>query len=136
MCELACQIVQKNLEEKQIEEEKAAKAQSWKLPVCYDDDDDEESSNSLEDNIIYELPSYSTVTPSEPVYSLMTSSLLLSSGSEDTIFDPGISNYHFSSFKPDLSHRCGTFKKFNTHRSHLNESPMEILFSTCSPIDQ
>nr|GEY96018.1 hypothetical protein [Tanacetum cinerariifolium] len=27
-----------------------------KLPVCYDDDDDEESSNSLEDNIISELP--------------------------------------------------------------------------------
>nr|GEX92278.1 hypothetical protein [Tanacetum cinerariifolium] len=64
----------------------------------------------------------------------VTSSLLLSSGSEDTIFDIGISNYHFSSFKPDLSHRCGTFKKFNTHRSHLNESPMEILFSTCEGI--
>nr|GEW27285.1 hypothetical protein [Tanacetum cinerariifolium] len=37
-------------EEKRIEEEQAAKAQSWKLPVCYDDDDDEESSNSLNDN--------------------------------------------------------------------------------------
>nr|GEX13232.1 hypothetical protein [Tanacetum cinerariifolium] len=57
MCELACQIVQKNLEEKQIEEEKAAKAQTWKLPVCYDDDDDEEGYNSLNDNIIPELPS-------------------------------------------------------------------------------
>nr|GEZ27176.1 pre-mRNA splicing Prp18-interacting factor [Tanacetum cinerariifolium] len=52
MCELACQIFQKNLEEKQLEEEQAAKAQNWKLPVCYDDDDDEESSNSLADNII------------------------------------------------------------------------------------
>nr|GFC22534.1 hypothetical protein [Tanacetum cinerariifolium] len=70
LCELACQIVQKNLEEKQLEEEQAAKAQSWKLPVCYDDDDDEESSNSLEDNIISELLSYSAVTPSEPVNSL------------------------------------------------------------------
>nr|GFB43901.1 hypothetical protein [Tanacetum cinerariifolium] len=64
----------------------------------------------------------------------VTSSILLSSGSEDTIFDPGI--YHFSSLEPDLSHRCGTFKKFNTRRSHLNESPMEMLFSTCSPMDQ
>nr|GEW93085.1 hypothetical protein [Tanacetum cinerariifolium] len=28
---------------------------------------------------------------------------------------------------PDLiSHRCGTVKKFNTHRSHLNECPMMI----------
>nr|GEZ98064.1 hypothetical protein [Tanacetum cinerariifolium] len=67
MCKLACQFVQKNLEEKQLEEEQAAKAQSWKLPVCYDDDDDEESSNSLKDNIISELPSYFAVTPSEPV---------------------------------------------------------------------
>nr|GEW27033.1 hypothetical protein [Tanacetum cinerariifolium] len=55
---------------------------------------------------------------------------------EDTIFDPGITINHFYSFKLDLSHRCGTFKKFNTHRSHLNESPMEMLFSTCSPMDQ
>nr|GEX56609.1 hypothetical protein [Tanacetum cinerariifolium] len=70
ICELACQIVQKNLEEKQLEEEQAVKAKSWKLPVFYDDDDDEESSNSLEDNIISELSSYSTVTPSEPIDSL------------------------------------------------------------------
>nr|GFD28359.1 hypothetical protein [Tanacetum cinerariifolium] len=42
MCELACQIIQKNLKEKKLEEEQAAKAQTWKLPVCYDDDDDEE----------------------------------------------------------------------------------------------
>nr|GEW30808.1 hypothetical protein [Tanacetum cinerariifolium] len=41
-----------------------------KLPVCYDDDDDEESSKSLEDNIISELPSYSAITPNEPIDSL------------------------------------------------------------------
>nr|GEZ94999.1 hypothetical protein [Tanacetum cinerariifolium] len=64
----------------------------------------------------------------------VTSSILLSSGSEDIIFDPGI--YRFSSLEPGLSHRCRTFKKFNTHRSHLNESLMEMLFSTCSPMDQ
>nr|GEY98877.1 hypothetical protein [Tanacetum cinerariifolium] len=44
----------------------------------------------------------------------VTSSILLSSGSEDTIFDPGI--YRFSSLEPGLSHRCGNFKKFNTHQ--------------------
>nr|GEV87243.1 hypothetical protein [Tanacetum cinerariifolium] len=70
MCELACQLVQKNLEEKQLEEEQAVKAQSWKLPVCYDDDDDEEGYNSLNDNIISELPPYSAVTPTEPIDSL------------------------------------------------------------------
>nr|GEV62941.1 hypothetical protein [Tanacetum cinerariifolium] len=61
---------------------------------------------------------------------------LHSFGNEDTIFDPGIVVNRFYSFKPGLSHRCGTFKKFNTHRSHLNESPMEMLFSTCFPMDQ
>nr|GFC76604.1 hypothetical protein [Tanacetum cinerariifolium] len=65
-----CQIVQKNLEEKQLEEEQAVKAQSWKFPVCYDDDDDEEGYNSLNDNIISELPPYSAVTPTEPIDSL------------------------------------------------------------------
>nr|GFB49632.1 hypothetical protein [Tanacetum cinerariifolium] len=47
-------------------------------------------------------------------------------GNEDTIFDPGITIYHFYSFKPGSSHRHGAFKKFNTHRSHLNEWPMII----------
>nr|GEY30169.1 hypothetical protein [Tanacetum cinerariifolium] len=45
LCKLACQIVQKNLEEKQLEEEQAAKAQNWKLL-------------------------YSGITPTEPVNSL------------------------------------------------------------------
>nr|GEU95675.1 hypothetical protein [Tanacetum cinerariifolium] len=57
---------------------------------------------------------------------------LLSLGNEDTIFDPGICGYHISSFLLDVSHRSGTFIKFKV----LNESPMEILFSTCSPMDQ
>nr|GFA96903.1 hypothetical protein [Tanacetum cinerariifolium] len=71
LCKLACQLVQKNLEEKQLEEAQAVKAQSWKFPVCYDDDDDEEGYNSLNDNIISKLPSYSAVTPTEPVDSLI-----------------------------------------------------------------
>nr|GEX37530.1 hypothetical protein [Tanacetum cinerariifolium] len=49
---------------------------------------------------------------------------LLSLRNEDIIFDPGICKSHFS--KPDISHRCGTVKKFNTHRSHLNKCPMLI----------
>nr|GEV43117.1 hypothetical protein [Tanacetum cinerariifolium] len=54
MCEMACQIVQKKLEEKQIEEEQAAQAQNSKIPACFNDDDD------------YNF----AVTPNEPVYSL------------------------------------------------------------------
>nr|GFC35089.1 hypothetical protein [Tanacetum cinerariifolium] len=51
---------------------------------------------------------------------------LHSFGNGDTIFDPGITINHFYSFKPGLSHRCGASKKFNTHRSHLNEWTMII----------
>nr|GFC51662.1 hypothetical protein [Tanacetum cinerariifolium] len=47
-------------------------------------------------------------------------------GNEDTIFDPGITINRIYSFKPGLSHQCGAFKKFNTHRSHLKEWPMII----------
>nr|GEV02826.1 hypothetical protein [Tanacetum cinerariifolium] len=36
---------------------------------CYDDDDDEERSDSLDDNIISGLPSFSVITPDEPVLS-------------------------------------------------------------------
>ncbi|GJW06276.1 hypothetical protein Tco_1568699 [Tanacetum coccineum] len=39
------------------------------------------------------------------------------------------------SFMPDVSHRSGTFMKFNVYPNHLNESPMMILSSTCSPMD-
>ncbi|GJT12905.1 hypothetical protein Tco_0859947 [Tanacetum coccineum] len=59
---------------------------------------------------------------------------LLSTRNEDTIFDPGISMYH--SFMPNVSHRSGTFMKFNVYPNHLNESPMMILPSTCFPMDQ
>nr|GFC18924.1 hypothetical protein [Tanacetum cinerariifolium] len=48
------------------------------------------------------------------------------SENEDTIFDPGITIIRFYLFKPGLSHRYGAFKKFNTHRSHLNEWSMII----------
>nr|GEZ29780.1 hypothetical protein [Tanacetum cinerariifolium] len=61
---------------------------------------------------------------------------LYSFENEDTIFDPGITINRFYSSKPGVSHRCRTFKKFNTHRSHLNESPMEMLFSTLFLMDQ
>nr|GFA62803.1 hypothetical protein [Tanacetum cinerariifolium] len=71
----------------QLEEERAAKAQNWKLPVCYDDDDDEERSDSLDENIISGLPSCSATTPDEPVLSTEEPDNSLSMGDEhlDTI---------------------------------------------------
>nr|GEX73938.1 hypothetical protein [Tanacetum cinerariifolium] len=59
---------------------------------------------------------------------------LLSSENKDSIFDSGISIYH--SCMPGVSHRSGTFMKSNVYPNLLNESPMEIVSSTCSPIDQ
>ncbi|GJX17137.1 hypothetical protein Tco_0217969 [Tanacetum coccineum] len=64
----------------------------------------------------------------------VTPPYLLSCENEDTIFDVGIFVYH--SFMPSVSHRNGTFMKFNVYPNHLNESPMEILSSTCSLMDQ
>ncbi|GKA69488.1 hypothetical protein Tco_0775552 [Tanacetum coccineum] len=64
----------------------------------------------------------------------VTPPYLFSCGNEDIIFNPGISIYH--SFMPSVSHRSGTFMKFKVYPNHLNESSMEILSSTCSPIDQ
>nr|GEX93671.1 hypothetical protein [Tanacetum cinerariifolium] len=61
---------------------------------------------------------------------------LLSFGNKDTIFDPDISSCHISSFIPDVSHRSGAFIKINVYPKHLNGSSMEILFSTCSFMDQ
>nr|GEW52766.1 hypothetical protein [Tanacetum cinerariifolium] len=54
MCEMFCQFIQKKQEEKQIEEEQAAKAQNSKVPVCSNDDDDYNSA----------------ITPNEPIDSL------------------------------------------------------------------
>nr|GEV53879.1 hypothetical protein [Tanacetum cinerariifolium] len=86
-CEMGCQIFQKKQEKKQLEEEQAAKAQNWKILVCYDDDDDEESSDSLKDNIISGLPPCSAITPNEPVLSTDEPDNSLSMGDEhlDTI---------------------------------------------------
>nr|GEU41815.1 hypothetical protein [Tanacetum cinerariifolium] len=48
---------------------------------------------------------------------------LISSGSEDAIFNPDIFAFHFS-------HRCENFISFNVYTNILNESPMEIYSST------
>nr|GFA46352.1 hypothetical protein [Tanacetum cinerariifolium] len=58
---------------------------------------------------------------------------LLSLRNEDIIFDPGICKSTFS--KPDISYRCGTVKKFNTHCSHLNTCPMLFHRQNNPPLD-
>ncbi|GKE77225.1 hypothetical protein Tco_1543345 [Tanacetum coccineum] len=61
---------------------------------------------------------------------LVESPFLLSSGSEDTIFDPSISALHFSSLEPVASHRSRTFMRFNVYLNIFNESLLEICSST------
>nr|GFB39629.1 hypothetical protein [Tanacetum cinerariifolium] len=82
LCEMAYTFVQKKLEEKQLEEERAAKAQNWKILVFYDDDDDEERSDSLDQNIISGLPPFFAITPDEPVLSTEEPDNSLSMGDE------------------------------------------------------
>nr|GEY37581.1 hypothetical protein [Tanacetum cinerariifolium] len=132
LCELACQVAQTKLEEKQLEEERAAKAKYWKLPVCYDDDDDEERSDSLDDNIISGLPSFSAITPDEPVLSTEEPDNSLSMGDEhlDTILAMESDEFIKSGVKnlilipsesegiPD--HRCDV-------PSHDNSPPLDVL---------
>nr|GEY91586.1 hypothetical protein [Tanacetum cinerariifolium] len=62
---------------------------------------------------------------------LVNSLLLISSRSEDTIFDSDISVFSFYSLEPVVSHRSGTFMCFNVYLNILNDSPMEICSSTC-----
>ncbi|GKE54747.1 hypothetical protein Tco_1489903, partial [Tanacetum coccineum] len=56
----------------------------------------------------------------------MDSFLRLSSGSEDTIFDPGNSVFSCYSLESVISHWSGTFVCFNVYLNILNESPMEF----------
>nr|GEY46873.1 hypothetical protein [Tanacetum cinerariifolium] len=59
---------------------------------------------------------------------LVTSLILFSSRSEDTIFDPGISDYHISSFLPDVSHR--------KHVANLSTYPSKRFNSFCYDDDE
>ncbi|GJZ47630.1 putative reverse transcriptase domain-containing protein [Tanacetum coccineum] len=61
----------------------------------------------------------------------MDYSFLLSSESEDTIFDPSIFIFSCYSLEPMVSHRSGTFMCFNVYLNILNESSMEIFSFTC-----
>ncbi|GJX78651.1 hypothetical protein Tco_0326800 [Tanacetum coccineum] len=81
MRDMVGQYIQKKEEEKRIEEEQAAKARYWKIPVCYDDDDDEESSTPLKDIIMSGLPPCVAITPDSP----KTDSLIMEDEHLDTI---------------------------------------------------
>nr|GFA78245.1 hypothetical protein [Tanacetum cinerariifolium] len=129
--EMACQFVQKKLEEKQLEEEQAAKAKNWKLPVCYDDDDDEERSDSLDDNIISGLPPFSAFTPNELVLSTEEPDNSLSMGDEHLYTIPATESDEFiKSSVEDLilipSESEGILEHVCDVPSHDNSPPLDV----------
>nr|GEW60888.1 hypothetical protein [Tanacetum cinerariifolium] len=104
-------------------------------PSIEDDDNESEENNLFLERLLHDdpIPLSDTLDFSNVVRVFLpfftypvTSSILHPFGNEDTIFDPCITINHFYSFKPGLSHRYGAFKKFNIHRSHLNEWTMII----------
>nr|GFA10291.1 hypothetical protein [Tanacetum cinerariifolium] len=112
-------------------------------PSIHNDDSDSKGDTLSRERLLYDdpIPLSDTLDFSYDVCVFLpfftypvTSSILFSSRSEDTIFNPGI--YHFSSLESGVSHRGGTFMKFNIYPNHLNESPMEILSYTYSLMDQ
>nr|GFA55925.1 hypothetical protein [Tanacetum cinerariifolium] len=121
----------KELEEKQIEEERAAKAKYWKLPVCDDDDDDEERSDSLNDNIISRLPPFSAITPDEPVLSIEEPDNSLSMGDEhlDTILateSDEFIKYGVETLIPIPSESEGIPEHMCDVPSHDNSPPLDV----------
>nr|GEZ05313.1 hypothetical protein [Tanacetum cinerariifolium] len=131
LCETACQVVQKKLEEKQLEEERAAKAKYWKLLVCYDDDDDEERSDSLDDNIFSGLPSFSSITPDKPALSTEEPDNSLSMRDEhlDTIPATELDQFIKSSVENLISIPCeseGILEHMCDVPSHDNSPPLDV----------
>nr|GEY14075.1 hypothetical protein [Tanacetum cinerariifolium] len=140
LCEIACQVAQKKLEEKQIEEERAAKAKYWKLPVCYDDDDDEERSDSLNVNIIFGLPPCFAITPNEPVLSTEEPNNSLSMRDEhlDTILTTGSDEFIKSGVEtliPIPSESEGIPEHVCDVPSHDNSPPLDDSDSLMEEID-
>nr|GEY10912.1 hypothetical protein [Tanacetum cinerariifolium] len=110
-------------------------------PTLILDSDFIPSDNSLPESEIFyfdieEKNSGSTTIHADILFRIFNVLILSPIRNEDTIFDPGITNDHFPSLLPDVSHRCETFMKFNVYPELLNESPMEILSSSCSSMDQ
>nr|GEU64397.1 homogentisate phytyltransferase 1, chloroplastic-like [Tanacetum cinerariifolium] len=126
------QDFQNKLEENQLEEERAAEAKNWKLPVCYDDDDYEERSDSLDDNIISGLPPFSAIIPNELVLSTEEPDNSLSMGDEhlDTISAMKSDEFIKSGVEtliPIPSESEGIPEHMCDVLSHDNSPPLDVL---------
>nr|GFD23115.1 hypothetical protein [Tanacetum cinerariifolium] len=107
-------------------------------------DDDEESSKSLEDNIISELPLYSTITPSEPIDSLnirdehlniisaTKSDEFIKSCVENLVLNPKSMPNHDSSITISLK-IDSLFNEFTGELTLLKSIPPRIDETDCHP---
>nr|GFD17846.1 hypothetical protein [Tanacetum cinerariifolium] len=116
MCEIFCQSVQKKREEKQIEEERVAKAKYWKLPVWYDDDDEDYTS---------------AITPDEPILSTEEPDNSLSMGDEHLDTIPVTESDEFiksdvENLIPIPSESEGTPEHVCDVPSHDNSPPLDV----------
>nr|GEU64955.1 hypothetical protein [Tanacetum cinerariifolium] len=112
MCNMVGQYIQRKEEEKRIEEEQSAKAQNWKLPVCYDDDDDEERSISLNDNIIFGLPPCAAITPKSDEFIRFSFESLVPIPSESEGVPNSMCDVPFHDNSPPLDVSKDQFKDF------------------------
>nr|GEZ61628.1 hypothetical protein [Tanacetum cinerariifolium] len=141
LCEMACQFVQQKLEEKQLEEERAAKANNWKLFVCYDDDDDEERSDSLDDNIFFGLPPFFAIIPDEPVLSTEEPDNSLSIGDEHLNTIPATESDEFKksgveNLIPIPSESEGIPEHVCDVPSHDNSPPLDVSKDTIEDLSE
>nr|GEU94590.1 hypothetical protein [Tanacetum cinerariifolium] len=121
MCEMVCQIIQKKQEEKRIEEEQAAKAQKWKLLVCYDDDDD------------YNF----AITPNEPVNSLIIGdehlNTILATELEEFI-KSSVENIVLILSESEGKNECDVPACFTTFSNVLFDAEIDLSFTPDDPM--
>nr|GFB82149.1 hypothetical protein [Tanacetum cinerariifolium] len=111
------------------------------LPVCYDDDDDEERSDSLNDNIISGLPSFSAITPDEPVLSTEEPDNSLSMRDEHLYTIPATESDEFiksgvENLIPILSESEGILDNMCNVPSHDNSPPLDVSKDTIEDLSE
>ncbi|GJV91427.1 hypothetical protein Tco_1539240 [Tanacetum coccineum] len=133
MRDMVGQYIQKKEEEKQIEEEQAAKARYWKIPICYDDDNDEENSIPLK-GYISGIPLCVAITPvlftEEPVDSLINRRHILQRSDitfSNPLFDITVGLYPLSEMSSPFSKEDVPMENFKFFSNPLFDLDEEIV---------
>nr|GEU45959.1 hypothetical protein [Tanacetum cinerariifolium] len=129
MCNMVGQYIQKKEEEKQVEEEQAAKARYWKIPGFYDYDDDEDYTIA----IIYKEPDNSLSMGDKHLDTVPTteSDKFIKSSVENLVPNPNISKKIHSNplFDEEI-----ISMKIDPHHLNAKSDLIESLLNRDSPI--